>query len=85
MLQKSTTNLDNFFFSVEQHANTRHNNEEVLVDSEEISDELEPGETEVPGYVDYRDSPYIPPQLTSAQENEIVEKFRLLKRKGKMT
>ena len=56
-----------------------------MVDSEEISDELEPGETEVPGYVDYRDSPYIPPQLTSTQENEIVGKFRLLKRKGKMT
>ena len=56
-----------------------------MLDSEEILDELEPGETEVPSYVDYCVSPYITPQLTSAQENEIVEKFRLLKRKGKMT
>ena len=66
------------FFSVEHYANISHNNEEGLVDNDEILDELEPGETEVPGYVDYRDLPHIPPQLTSAQENEIAEKFKRL-------
>lgn len=49
------------------------------MDSGETSDDLEPEETEVPGYVDYRDSPYTPPQVTSEQENEIAEKFSLLK------
>lgn len=49
------------------------------MDSGETSDDLEPGETEVPSYVDYRDSPYTSLQLTSEQENEIAEKFSLLK------
>ena len=47
------------------------------MDSGETSDDLEPGETEVPSYVDYRD--YTSLQLTSEQENEIAEKFSLLK------
>ena len=57
--------------------------ESDIAEVEETYDELEPGETEVPNYIDYRDPPYISPQLTPNQQKEINERFNLMRCKGK--
>ena len=59
------------------------NDERDITEDEETYDELEHGETEVPNYVDCRDAPYISPQLTPNQQNEINERSNLMRCKGK--
>lgn len=59
------------------------NDERDVTEVGENYDKLEPGETEVPNYVDYRDAPYISPKLTPNQQNEINKRFNLMRCKGK--
>ena len=39
--------------------------ESDIAEVEETYDELEPGKTEIPNYIDYRDPLYISPQLNT--------------------
>ena len=55
------------------------NDETNVTDVIKTYDELEPGETKVPNYVDYRDATHISPQLTPNKQNEINERFNLMR------
>ena len=47
------------------------------------NESLEPGETEISNFSDYRSEPYIPPQLSRMQQDKINERFQLIPRKRK--
>ena len=59
------------------------NDERDVTDVIKTYDELEPGETKVPSYVDYCDATYISPPLTLNKQNEINERFNLMRCKSK--
>lgn len=47
------------------------------------SESLGPGETEISNFSYYRNEPYIPPHFTRIQENQINERFQLIRCKSK--
>ena len=47
------------------------------------NESLEPGETEISNFSEYRSEPYILSQLSRIQQDKINETFQLIRRKGK--